>query len=735
MKEKFDKYWSDYRVVLAFGAILDPTKKFNFLRYTYSKLNLYNYEEKLERVKMALYRLYGEYVNNSLLSSSSMLSSNDFEAFDCQVSNDTKKSQLDLYLEEPRIPISGAFDVLAYWRERANRGKIIAKMACDVLSISITTVASKSAFSIGSRILNKYRSRLHDETVQALLCTRNWLHGFGDDEEEEESSIDDIRLSKQDLNLDVHTTCNSITLARPQMSFQWLSLVAAVWLQSINGTNSNFPAYSSQLKRLLSMSQLQLNNLALASDAGKLLGWLAGVAAVYLPLWLVLLIGSLLGFIGYGVQYLVLINKIPSLSYILVFSLTVLAGNSICWINTVCYIVIIRNFPFDRQVAVALSTSYLGLSAKIYTDLVDAVSPSSAIERAKAYLLLNSTLPLLVCIAASVIVRVVNGGKSRKIQGGFALMFAITIATGTFAVITSFNSMSSSGLLRLIIVIGMGVFLLAPLAIPFAEKAMETLQKKCLIRRDIKVHDLTNIDDHIEEGPKIENGTVAEIKEGSEVEETGVKTMLMKVDFWLYFFVYLCGATLGLVYMNNLGQIAESRGYSRTSSLVSLSSSFGFFGRLVPSLLVYISTRSKCMASSPFSIAAMMAPMAASFFLLLNPTNLSLCISTAIIGLCTGAITTISVSTTTHLFGTKNFSVNHNILIANIPIGSFIFGDLAALIYRRESSAAGSSINGRCMGAECYGTTFIIWGSLCLLGTFLALVLHARTKKFFSNAL
>ncbi|XP_052195988.1 zinc finger BED domain-containing protein RICESLEEPER 3-like [Diospyros lotus] len=222
MKEKFDKYWSDYRVVLAFGAILDPTKKFNFLRYTYSKLNPYNYEEKLERVKTALYRLYGEYVNNGLSSSSSMPSSNvsgsqisiggeqakkskniydDFEAFDCQVSNDAGKSQLDLYLEEPRIPISGAFDVLAYWRERANRGKIIAKMAYDILSIPITTVSSESAFSIGSRILNKYRSRLHDETVQALLCTQSWLHGFGDDEEEEESSIDDIRLSKQDSNV------------------------------------------------------------------------------------------------------------------------------------------------------------------------------------------------------------------------------------------------------------------------------------------------------------------------------------------------------------------------------------------------------------------------------------------------------------------------------------------------------------------------------------------------------
>jgi hypothetical protein len=30
------------------------------------------------------------------------------------------------------------------------------------------------------------------------------------------------------------------------------------------------------------------------------------------------------------------------------------------------------------------------------------------------------------------------------------------------------------------------------------------------------------------------------------------------VDFWLYYTAYFCGATVGLVYSNNLGQIAQS---------------------------------------------------------------------------------------------------------------------------------------------------------------------------------
>ena len=63
MKENFDKYWSEYCVVLAFGAILDPTKKLNFLKYTYSKLDPHGYEERLERVKKVLYALFEEYRN------------------------------------------------------------------------------------------------------------------------------------------------------------------------------------------------------------------------------------------------------------------------------------------------------------------------------------------------------------------------------------------------------------------------------------------------------------------------------------------------------------------------------------------------------------------------------------------------------------------------------------------------------------------------------------------------
>ncbi|XP_058782257.1 zinc finger BED domain-containing protein DAYSLEEPER-like [Vicia villosa] len=172
MREKFDKYWSEYSIVLAFGAILDPTKKLNFLTFAYQKIDLLEAKEKLENVKNKLSRLYEEYVKNG------SHSSNEFEEYESQTINVAGTSDLDDYLAEQRLPPICGFDILAFWKERSRRCHDLAKMACDILSIPITTVASESTFSIGARVLNKYRSSLKDDTVQALMCSRSWLHGF-----------------------------------------------------------------------------------------------------------------------------------------------------------------------------------------------------------------------------------------------------------------------------------------------------------------------------------------------------------------------------------------------------------------------------------------------------------------------------------------------------------------------------------------------------------------------------
>nr|DAD33324.1 TPA_asm: hypothetical protein HUJ06_012175 [Nelumbo nucifera] len=85
------------------------------------------------------------------------------------------KSELNHYLEEKVLPRDPDFDILAWWKSKGIKYPTLQKIARDILAIPISTVASEFAFSTGGRLVNPYRSRLHVETLEALMCTQNWL--------------------------------------------------------------------------------------------------------------------------------------------------------------------------------------------------------------------------------------------------------------------------------------------------------------------------------------------------------------------------------------------------------------------------------------------------------------------------------------------------------------------------------------------------------------------------------
>ncbi|WJX53598.1 hypothetical protein P8452_39577 [Trifolium repens] len=122
-----------------------------------------------------------------------------------QLVTETGKSQLDIYLDESNLDFHYHEDmnVLQWWKCNNDRFPDLSILACDLLSVSITTVASTRDFCMGSRIFNKYKDRILPMNMDARFCTRSWLYNFrsfdgedeGSDFEEMMSDIDGLVLN------------------------------------------------------------------------------------------------------------------------------------------------------------------------------------------------------------------------------------------------------------------------------------------------------------------------------------------------------------------------------------------------------------------------------------------------------------------------------------------------------------------------------------------------------------
>jgi hypothetical protein len=65
MLNEFDKYLSEYSMILAFGCVLNPFLKFKYLEFMYEKLghDTETVKDKVSNVRKALYTLFNEYAN------------------------------------------------------------------------------------------------------------------------------------------------------------------------------------------------------------------------------------------------------------------------------------------------------------------------------------------------------------------------------------------------------------------------------------------------------------------------------------------------------------------------------------------------------------------------------------------------------------------------------------------------------------------------------------------------
>ncbi|KAF7123656.1 hypothetical protein RHSIM_Rhsim12G0129800 [Rhododendron simsii] len=125
------------------------------------------------------------------------------------------ESELTRYLNLPALETEydEPFDLLSWWRSQESRNPILTVMARDILTVPVSTVASEAAFSAGGRVISEKRASLSPDTVEALICLKDW-------------QLAEWRLQQAEQERELADLMRDLKISRPMLfwkSFFWKS--------------------------------------------------------------------------------------------------------------------------------------------------------------------------------------------------------------------------------------------------------------------------------------------------------------------------------------------------------------------------------------------------------------------------------------------------------------------------------------------------------------------------------
>ncbi|KAL6585856.1 hypothetical protein OROMI_002500 [Orobanche minor] len=162
IKLKFDKYWGNWdnmNHLIFIANILDP-KQASMLKVSIKKSGFNSIKSQDTSIGGGL---WDELFN-------AVQAQNEEEQLQ-EISN-----EVDKYLaNEIEKRSNQTFNLLEWWRGSEARYPVLSMIAKDIFAIPSSIVASESAFSLGKRVVDPFRSSLSPKMVEDLVCTNNWL--------------------------------------------------------------------------------------------------------------------------------------------------------------------------------------------------------------------------------------------------------------------------------------------------------------------------------------------------------------------------------------------------------------------------------------------------------------------------------------------------------------------------------------------------------------------------------
>ena len=83
---------------------------------------------------------------------------------------------MDVYLTESYENLKNeSFEILDWWKINFSKYPIFSYVVRYILAMPVSIVTSESAFGTSGRILDPHQCSLSTRTMEALICTQNWL--------------------------------------------------------------------------------------------------------------------------------------------------------------------------------------------------------------------------------------------------------------------------------------------------------------------------------------------------------------------------------------------------------------------------------------------------------------------------------------------------------------------------------------------------------------------------------
>ncbi|KAJ9140157.1 hypothetical protein P3X46_030837 [Hevea brasiliensis] len=570
------------------------------------------------------------------------------------------------------------------------------------------------------------------------------------------------------------------------VSNRWLVFVCAMWVQSCAGIGYLFGSISPVIKSAMGYNQRQVAMLGVAKDLGDSIGFVAGALCEVLPIWALLLIGVFQNFVGYGLVWLIVIGKLPSLPLWVLCVAVFVGTNGETYFNTAALVSCVQNFPKSRGPVVGILKGFAGLSGAILTQIYTMINfPNEA-----SLIFMVAVGPSMVVIALMFIIRPVGGHKQVRPSDDSSFLFiygiCLTLAAYLLGVLILEDLVDVNQTLVTLFAVVLIILVLLPIIIPillvFFFQQRSQVEESLLSEPDKQGRKsgqeldgnevlLSEVEDEkpaeVESLPALErHKRIAHLQaklfqaaaEGAvrvkrkrgprRGEDFTLMQALIKADFLLMFFSLILASGSGLTVIDNLGQICQSLGYSNTNIFVSMISIWNFLGRVGGGYFSEVIIRNFAYPR-PVAMAVVQIIMAIGLFYYAMGWPGEIYVVSILIGLGYGAHWAIVPAAASELFGLKSFGALYNFLTLSSTAGSLIFsGVIGSGIYDyyAEKQAGIQKLNSEsmrtmqlreesltCVGSICYSLTCGIMSGVCVIAMILSLIVVHRTRSVYAQ--